>query len=33
MYVRLAFAVGAHLAPEILLVHEALVVSDTGAQR
>ncbi len=30
MYVRLAFAVAAHLEPEILLVDEVLAVSDSG---
>ena len=30
MYVRLAFAVAAHLEPEILLVDEVLVVKDGG---
>jgi lipopolysaccharide transport system ATP-binding protein len=33
MYVRLAFAVAAHLEPEILLVDEVLAVGDTGFQR
>ncbi len=30
MYVRLAFAVAAHLEPEILLVDEVLAVGDDG---
>jgi lipopolysaccharide transport system ATP-binding protein len=30
MYVRLAFAVAAHLEPEILLVDEVLAVGDVG---
>jgi len=30
MYVRLAFAVAAHLEPEILLVDEVLAVGDTA---
>ena len=30
MYVRLAFAVAAHLEPEILLVDEVLAVGDAG---
>ena len=29
MYMRLAFAVAAHLEPEILLVDEVLAVGDT----
>jgi len=29
MYVRLAFAVAAHLEPEILLVDEVLAVEDS----
>jgi lipopolysaccharide transport system ATP-binding protein len=33
MYVRLAFAVAAHLDPEILLVDEVLAVGDAGFQR
>jgi len=33
MYVRLAFAVAAHLQPEILLVDEVLAVGDTEFQR
>jgi lipopolysaccharide transport system ATP-binding protein len=33
MYVRLAFAVAAHLDPEILLVDEILAVGDIGFQR
>jgi ABC-type polysaccharide/polyol phosphate transport system ATPase subunit len=33
MYVRLAFAVGAHLDPEILLVDEVLAVGDVGFQK
>ena len=33
MYVRLAFAVAAHLEPEILIVDEVLAVGDTGFQR
>jgi lipopolysaccharide transport system ATP-binding protein len=33
MYVRLAFAVAAHLEPEILLVDEVLAVGDTEFQR
>jgi lipopolysaccharide transport system ATP-binding protein len=33
MYVRLAFAVAAHLEPEILLVNEVLAVGDVGMQR
>lgn len=33
MYVRLAFAVAAHLEPEILLVDEVLAVGDTSFQR
>ena len=33
MYVRLAFAVAAHLDPEILLVDEVLAVGDTAFQR
>src|SRR5262249_29425363 len=33
MYVRLAFAVAAHLEPEILVVDEVLVVGDTGFQK
>jgi len=32
MYVRLAFAVAAHLEPEILIVDEVLAVGDTGFQ-
>ena len=33
MYVRLAFAVAAHLEPEILLIDEVLAVGDIGFQR
>ena len=33
MYVRLAFAVAAHLEPEILLVDEVLAVGDVDFQR
>jgi lipopolysaccharide transport system ATP-binding protein len=33
MYVRLAFAVAAHLQPEILLVDEILAVGDAGFQK
>src|SRR5205085_1874929 len=33
MYVRLAFAVAAHLQPEILLVDEVLAVGDSAFQR
>jgi len=33
MYVRLAFAVAAHLEPEILVVDEVLAVGDTGFQK
>lgn len=33
MYVRLAFAVAAHLEPEILLVDEVLTVGDAGFQK
>jgi lipopolysaccharide transport system ATP-binding protein len=33
MYVRLAFAVAAHLQPEILLVDEVLAVGDTAFQK
>jgi lipopolysaccharide transport system ATP-binding protein len=33
MYVRLAFAVAAHLEPEILVVDEVLAVGDMGFQR
>src|SRR5262249_21008849 len=33
MYVRLAFAVAAHLEPEILLVDEVLAVGDADFQR
>ena len=33
MYVRLAFAVAAHLEPEILLVDEVLAVGDIGFQK
>lgn len=33
MYVRLAFAVAAHLEPDILLVDEVLAVGDTGFQK
>ena len=32
MYVRLAFAVAAHLEPEILIVDEVLAVGDAGFQ-
>src|SRR5207237_8326294 len=33
MYVRLAFAVGAHLEPEILLIDEVLAVGDAQFQK
>src|SRR5207249_2181596 len=33
MYVRLAFAVAAHLEPEVLLVDEVLAVGDARFQR
>jgi lipopolysaccharide transport system ATP-binding protein len=33
MYMRLAFAIAAHLEPEILLVDEVLAVGDAGFQR
>jgi ABC-type polysaccharide/polyol phosphate transport system, ATPase component len=33
MYVRLAFAVAAHLEPEILLIDEVLAVGDIGFQK
>src|SRR5206468_12361677 len=33
MYVRLAFAVAAHLEPEILIVDEVLAVGDLSFQR
>ena len=33
MYVRLAFAVAAHLDPEILIVDEVLAVGDAGFQK
>ena len=33
MYVRLAFAVAAHLDPEILLVDEVLAVGDAEFQK
>jgi ABC-type polysaccharide/polyol phosphate transport system ATPase subunit len=33
MYMRLAFAVAAHLEPEILLVDEVLAVGATAFQR
>src|SRR4029077_8846222 len=33
MYVRLAFAVAAHLEPEVLLVDEVLAVGDVAFQR
>ncbi len=33
MYVRLAFAVGAHLNPEILIVDEVLAVGDAAFQK
>lgn len=33
MYVRLAFAVAAHLDPEVLIVDEVLAVGDTAFQR
>src|SRR5439155_17237740 len=33
MYVRLAFAVAAHLEPEILMVDEVLAVGDSAFQK
>src|SRR5438309_4652473 len=33
MYTRLAFAVAAHLEPEILIVDEVLAVGDSGFQK
>lgn len=33
MYIRLAFAVAAHLEPEVLLVDEVLAVGDAGFQK
>ena len=33
MYVRLAFAVAAHLEPEILIVDEVLAVGDAAFQQ
>jgi len=33
MYVRLAFAVAAHLEPEVLIVDEVLAVGDAGFQK
>jgi lipopolysaccharide transport system ATP-binding protein len=33
MYVRLAFAIGAHLDPEVLIVDEVLAVGDLAFQR
>ncbi len=33
MYVRLAFAVAAHLTPEILIIDEVLAVGDAGFQK
>ena len=33
MYMRLAFAVAAHLEPEILIVDEVLAVGDAGFQK
>ena len=33
MYVRLAFAVAAHLEPEILIVDEVLAVGDAAFQK
>ena len=33
MYVRLAFAVAAHLQPEILIIDEVLAVGDAGFQK
>ena len=32
MYVRLAFAVAAHLEPEILVVDEVVAVGDAGPE-
>src|SRR5690606_24216270 len=33
MYMRLAFAIAAHLEPEVLIVDEVLAVGDVGFQR
>ncbi len=33
MYVRLAFAVAAHLDPEVLIVDEVLAVGDANFQK